>query len=680
MKRGPLCLMLFVFVGLSSLKTVFADRASEGPLNAALSLWRAGDVVGAEQQLTSIIDGGTEDSRVFYFRGILSENAGHDGTKDFSFAAKLEAATGTKTLINRALEKVQGPVRGKIEKIRASARDALKPHPEAARLKSVYREALEARNSGEPDRALTLLKEVTTTGTDPRFFYMYGVALFETGHAEGANAAFAEGLKHEKTLEDTHLVSIALAEVQGEPRRLIEEQTLSNAAGEVLTRQTNAREIQRRASMSQDQLLADANLAATSIIQQREQQQEARRLAAAAAIIAENKAEEELQTKLSERPIAAVPKDDAAPVTEEMPAEEAAVAAADPAAAANPFLSGAKAGSATGSIDMSWMPASTDYLTYVRPADMLNSGFGSTLSQVPQFQEGINKMTEQSGLAAVDIESITAGVGNMIGSLMPIVAQAASGNSSNAAELSQSLMSNVNSMAVIRTNKEIDIVDAMSTAKATKQVDGDTTYYLLPKVESNPSQMALYAVDSMTFLMGSESAVKVAVAAGPGEPDSELFSFVSPRAHLVLAFSSPLMAAMSGSIPDAPPQSPPMLGQFVSAVKGKIAGGAFIVEAGTDLKVTITLNLTEESAATEGGAALSEGVQMAKQMAPFALGQAPQEIQPSLVQAVGTLAASNAGEKLNLSINIPGSLAQAVKDNPQLIPAAGPGAPTAPAP
>jgi len=680
MKRGPLCLMLFVFVGLSSLKTVFADRASEGPLNAALSLWRAGDVVGAEQQLTSIIDGGTEDSRVFYFRGILSENAGHDGTKDFSFAAKLEAATGTKTLINRALEKVQGPVRGKIEKIRASARDALKPHPEAARLKSVYREALEARNSGELDRALTLLKEVTTTGTDPRFFYMYGVALFETGHAEGANAAFAEGLKHEKTLEDTQLVSIALAEVQGEPRRLIEEQTLSNAAGEVLTRQTNAREIQRRASMSQDQLLADANLAATSIIQQREQQQEARRLAAAAAIIAENKAEEELQTKLSERPIAAVPKDDAAPVTEEMPAEEAAVAAADPAAAANPFLSGAKAGSATGSIDMSWMPASTDYLTYVRPADMLNSGFGSTLSQVPQFQEGINKMTEQSGLAAVDIESITAGVGNMIGSLMPIVAQAASGNSSNAAELSQSLMSNVNSMAVIRTNKEIDIVDAMSTAKATKQVDGDTTYYLLPKVESNPSQMALYAVDSMTFLMGSESAVKVAVAAGPGEPASELFSFVSPRAHLVLAFSSPLMAAMSGSIPDAPPQSPPMLGQFVSAVKGKIAGGAFIVEAGTDLKVTITLNLTEESAATEGGAALSEGVQMAKQMAPFALGQAPQEIQPSLVQAVGTLAASNAGEKLNLSINIPGSLAQAVKDNPQLIPAAGPGAPTAPAP
>jgi len=188
MKRGPLCLMLFVFVGLSSLKTVFADRASEGPLNAALSLWRAGDVVGAEQQLTSIIDGGTEDSRVFYFRGILSENAGHDGTKDFSFAAKLEAATGTKTLINRALEKVQGPVRGKIEKIRASARDALKSDPEAARLKSVYRDALEARNSGELDRALTLLKEVTTTGTDPRFFYMYGVALFETGHAEGANA------------------------------------------------------------------------------------------------------------------------------------------------------------------------------------------------------------------------------------------------------------------------------------------------------------------------------------------------------------------------------------------------------------------------------------------------------------------------------------------------------------
>ncbi|RLS38711.1 MAG: hypothetical protein DWH78_05990 [Planctomycetota bacterium] len=78
---------------------------------------------------------------------------------------------------------------------------------------------------------------------------------------------------------------------------------------------------------------------------------------------------------------------------------------------------------------------------------------------------------------------------------------------------------------------------------------------------------------------------------------------------------------------------------------------------------------------------------MAKQMAPILLGQAPPEVQPSLQQAVGSLS-SNADKTLVTAVlNVPGSLVQVLKDNPQLMNPPGgppgsapPGAPPAPRP
>jgi len=684
MKRGLSLLMLSaVFCG-NPFVAVFANDASDASLDVALNQWQAGDLAEAREQLDSIIISGTEDSRVYYYRGILDENAGQDGTKDFSLAAKLEAATGTRTLVNRSLEKIQGPVRGKIEDIRESARNALKADPEAARLKSVYRKALEARTSGDIKSALAMFQEITDVGSDPRFFYMYGVTLLENGDRETAQAAFAEGLKHEKTLVDTQLVSIALSDVQGEARRLIEEQTLSTLDGEVITRQTNTREIHRRATMSQDQLLSEANLAATQVIQQQEEQKEARRLAAAAAIVAELKAQEELQAKLDERPkpIAAATEPPAG--AKDMPANEPVVAAiepVDPDAPVNPFLAGAKAlpapdkatvnsaAAVAGSIDMSWLPASTDYVAYIRPADLLNTGFISSIAELPQVQVNLNELTRQSGIAAADIESATMGVANAIGALAPVLVQVARGERPDTAAMSQKLMSSENSLLVIRTNKDIDIADTMSVANGTKEVDGDATYYLLPAAGSSQVKTVFYPIDSMTFLMGPESAIKAAIVAGPGEATNEMFAFVSSESHLVQAFASPLLAGMSGGLPNASPQSPPMLGQFLTSVKGNISGVAISADVDSDVKLTITLNLTEASVATDASGPLSQVVQMAKQMAPFALGQAPAPLQPSLKQAADTLAVSSSDTLLKLTANLPDSFAQALKDSANLLPA-----------
>jgi len=123
---------------------------------------------------------------------------------------------------------------------------------------------------------------------------------------------------------------------------------------------------------------------------------------------------------------------------------------------------------------------------------------------------------------------------------------------------------------------------------------------------------------------------------------------------------------MSGSIPE-PDGLPPQVLAFLAAIKGNVNGVAMQFKAGSDLKVDIGLNLTESSVATAANAALLQGLTMAKQMAPFLLGQAPPEVQPSLQQVVGSLSSSVNQTTVTASLNVPGSLVQVLKDNPQLM-------------
>ncbi|RLS41904.1 MAG: hypothetical protein DWH78_01730, partial [Planctomycetota bacterium] len=665
MKRGTLFLLiLFVLVFRESVSLAGQNAVAPDPLDASLTAWRNGDVSTAKELLSRLAAEGSEDARVFYYRGILLEQFGEDGGNDFQMGAKLETQFSTTSLVNRALEKIQGPVRLKIQKTRIAARNAIKADPETARLKVVYRDALELRRKGNLAGAIELLKETTAGGSDPRYFYMYGVTLAENGQTDDAKAAFAEGLKREQTTGDAHLVSIALSEVQGEIRRMIEEQTQIDRGGELVTRQTNNRENQRRALMSQDQLLADANAAAEAVLEQQQSREEARTQAAADAILAENKAREDLENKINERPsvVAAVEPKAANPDPDApMPADKEmtdALASNKSDAPTNPFLNGSKGAAASsltaGPIDMAWLPADTDYLMYARPADLLNSGFMKPVIGTPEFEESMSKLTAQSGILPTDLESVTLGVGNAMGMLLPMVAQMGSGQPMDPASASQQFMKANNSMMVIRTNKPLDIAQLMSATGATESTQDEKVYYLLKAVEpagppapaNAPPQppMALFPVDESTFLLSTEAAIQAAIPNGPGESASAGFGFVSSANHMVLAFSSPLLAAMSGSIPE-PQGAPPQVAAFLAAIKGNVSGAALQFEAGADLKVNISLNLTEASAATEANAALQQGVIMAKQMAPILLGQAPPEVQPSLQQAVGSLS-SNADKTL----------------------------------
>lgn len=82
----------------------------------------ANDLTGADEILTRAIDGGSEDPRAYFFRGLARERAGYGGEMDFETGARLEAEGKRVVDVSAALARIQGSVRTKVEQARRDAR------------------------------------------------------------------------------------------------------------------------------------------------------------------------------------------------------------------------------------------------------------------------------------------------------------------------------------------------------------------------------------------------------------------------------------------------------------------------------------------------------------------------------------------------------------------------------
>ncbi len=667
-----------------------ASGSAADQVAAAVESWRIGDLNGAQGQLTQIIEAGTRDARVFYYRALVSEQLGFDSEQDLKAAAKLEAETTSTRIVNRALEHVQGATRAKIEKFRAEARALFKPDPEAEARKAMFREGVEARQFGDLATALAKFDAVINDGgTDPRVFYLRGVVLAELGQTDDARLAFADGLSHEKSVEDVRLVNLALADVQGGIRQLIEEQTTVEIDGNIVSRQAAHRIIRRLDSMSQEERLTNAGAAAVRQAEQELAAAAARQQKAVEAILAENKAKMDAEDRVNapRAPATDLLAAADAPKKTEVPAETSKADAAPTAEApdspvsSNPFLGGkpgvpgSSASRATaGPINTSYLPADADFVFYARPADVLASGFLAPIKGTPEFEKVMTEMAAQAGFDANDIESVTSGVSNFMAGMMQLGVLAASGQDPTA--MAQNVFSGGNAISVLRTNKDIELATIIAASKGVESTFDGKPYYLINSQQPNQPQVALYPVDARTWIFGVEKAIQTAITHGAGESTIEQFSFVSNGSPFVIAFSSPLLAGMSGSIPDAPAQAPPILNQIVKAVRGKIAGAAITMDFASNLDLQVVVNLTEPEAASEVQGPLDQGLEMAKQLYPLAGAQmVPQPLQPPVSQMVSSLAASHSGSVSTIALRIPGQIISTLKDDPTILQGAIPAGP-----
>lgn len=83
----------------------------------------AGNSQQAIEYLSSAINAGSRDPRVYYFRGLSMQCQGYSGESDLRYAAELEVADSDEFYgVGRALERIQGRQRLEIERYRTEAR------------------------------------------------------------------------------------------------------------------------------------------------------------------------------------------------------------------------------------------------------------------------------------------------------------------------------------------------------------------------------------------------------------------------------------------------------------------------------------------------------------------------------------------------------------------------------
>ncbi len=111
---------------LASGQDILAELYGQG-----VHAYFAGNLDGAEQLLNQAIDSGSQDPRVYYFRGLTQARRGGAGAgqADYQTGAEIEA-TGKRSVpsdvISKSLTRIQGAQRLEIEKARNAARLAAK--------------------------------------------------------------------------------------------------------------------------------------------------------------------------------------------------------------------------------------------------------------------------------------------------------------------------------------------------------------------------------------------------------------------------------------------------------------------------------------------------------------------------------------------------------------------------
>ena len=117
-----------LFVAVLTLTFTASAQAQMSVLNEyygrGVHAFNGGDLIKAYDFLSKAIDGGINDPRAYYFRGLTSIASGREfeADGDFQLGAQLEAKGGFGPAIGVALSRIQGANRLKLEDARREAR------------------------------------------------------------------------------------------------------------------------------------------------------------------------------------------------------------------------------------------------------------------------------------------------------------------------------------------------------------------------------------------------------------------------------------------------------------------------------------------------------------------------------------------------------------------------------
>jgi tetratricopeptide (TPR) repeat protein len=125
--RKPVAIFAVLILGAACPTSQAEDQAVTAAYGAGVHGYYAGNYQQSHDTLGRVVAIGTDDPRVYYFRGLAALRLGRrdEALADFSQGADLEAAGWSIRTVSRSLERVQGPDRLLLERSRSRARLAI---------------------------------------------------------------------------------------------------------------------------------------------------------------------------------------------------------------------------------------------------------------------------------------------------------------------------------------------------------------------------------------------------------------------------------------------------------------------------------------------------------------------------------------------------------------------------
>jgi Tfp pilus assembly protein PilF len=715
--RGWLITLAAVFV-VQSIGTQQTNllRAAEQPLAPALNAWSQGDSGTAYSLLSELTRNGSRDPRAWYYQGVLAAQMGGGGDEEFRRAADLEQQTGNTASVNRALERIQGPIRARIEMFRSESRAAAGPNPGTALQSQVYRKGISQLRAGDLIAARETLSGAAVEKTsDPRIFYTLGLIQTRLGESDAARESFQRGLSLERTPYEIALVGEALEHFPGDVRRMIEEEVVVQNGNQRVTRRSNSLSVLRRSK--NDQLIAserslrgqgsdaehpgeepippepasESAADASSESSPEPQQRPAQPITVDDPAVAANDAAETPADSLPAE--APEPKSlQSEPAGQDPPAEAPDDSSLPPAAAAPAAVADldSSAASDPNGIDFSWLSPESELLIHVRPAEMLQSDF---LTALMDAMPGSNPLSTSApalgGIHPETVESFTFSAGDLMASiLLPAIS---GGGGPGAAGAMQQFSGSKTAVAVIRLKSDLDLASLAASTNAEVREHAGKPYVLIPSAglpaaadssfENTPAPqppVAMYSIDGRTILAGAEEGLKAALDRGPGEATSQQFHVNPENGEFLVVFSTPTLAAMSGALP-SPQGVPPFVTELLNAVRGKLQGVVLRIQAADNLNVRIQLQLDSPEASGAAEVALKDAVQMLQEFYPGLKANVPEPLQPVTDFVVQSAEVENSAVEFSvnnethqlsmtsLGFAVPSQLITVLKESPELL-------------
>lgn len=612
-----------------------AEPASRDNYSVAVSAYFGKDYSLAEKLLTQLIESGSDDPRVYYFRGLSHASRGQTeaASADYKQGAELEASGKSRSAIDKVLEKVQGSQRSVIEQVRRETKQALAKstggyRANKAALQELH-QAISAYQAGRHQDAKDtfdgLAKELPN---DPRLFYFRGLAQHALGDAEAAKSDFARGVRLEAASSNRVNVDQALVKVQGPARDALEAQRRETIVAIKLEKRAREKEI-----------LAEM-MAARNKVQSEPPPPKPAPMAVAVA-----------------EPVA--PKKTKAP-------EPTAVTKTTTKPAGSPTPPPPPAAMMSG-INFAYLPADTEALIHVRVKELWNAPLLAPLKLLPPVGENLQKMKDEVGFTVADVESVTFAT-----------SEAQSTVAETAANGGAPTMPPPH-VIVVRTSVNIDVAKIEANPEFEKVEEDGKNYY-----KAKEGDFAVYLAEPRTYVGGTLDYVKAAMTMEATAEPNPNFAFVDSSKQIVIAGSPKDLEGLKALIPDELGSGIPALDALAKAVKeSDPKGGALGI--GVSKKITIEIRGafgTEEQAQTINKH-LTDLVDFGKQSFELAKPSLPPPLASLAGKVVATLKSGTSKDSATVSIEVPeAAIQEATLAAPamlQLLPAGLP-FPGAPAP